>query len=195
MCPNRHNNFCLKCSSDGIKCEICEYGYFYDEINDECSPCNEYTSPKNYIKCKNCNYGYFKYKNKCSLCSNHCIECFGPNPEHCIRPENGYYYDILTNSLKKCQINCGQCIDQNNCVKCIFPYCLKGSECILSGILGCQKCSDTLICNKCMENYYKIENICIKCKLPCKKCNENGVCVECYKGYNLNQEHICEKDE
>lgn len=87
---------------------------------------------------KQCQDGTFSYDGVCQQCSVFCKTCFGPMSTDCLS-----CHDPLID-------NSGVCTDPSNCTgKVSEGYCLNDGDCPI----GCKKCSPSLFCYECLENY------------------------------------------
>lgn len=64
VCDDCALDHCVNCSgtSDPMKCQECEIGYFYDEELQACGDCDDNAELKKCIKCSG-------YGNKCEECA------------------------------------------------------------------------------------------------------------------------------
>ena len=197
-CKKQTNNFdgCQE-SLDGIICDICEEGYYFDE-NKNCLDVNYCSKGKNGFICEECIPGYFL--------SNYQNYYFCTTTEHCYFGDkdlglcnlciDGYYIDFKDG---KCKSN----KEDND-----FKYCKKADgaciECLEDYVLGQDnKCSTTKYCaesinGKCIqcidEHYLGLDNVCTNVE-HCIYSN-GYFCTECEDNYYYDfSEKKCQKDD
>ena len=184
-------------SLDGIVCDICEEGYYFDE-DKHCVEVNYCSKGQNGFICEKCLPGYFlsNYQNY-YLCSN-TENCYMGDKDLgiCNLCINGYYIDYKDgkcksneedNDLKYCKIADGVCIE------CLENYFLgEDNRCSSS-----KYCAESINgkCIQCIDNYHMgLDNICI----GIEHCiYSNGYfCTECENNYYYDfTEKKCQKDD
>ena len=154
---------------------ICESGYFYSWIEENCIKCSG--------ACKEC---FGVSERECFSCSSalyiyrdlgYCKVISGDSPwEECLEEE---FFEEGTQSCVPCRDNCIKCPDFTGCSDCAMDYifystamvCL--SEChygtYLDETLGecldcpdpCASCLASHLCTSCLLNYYLLDNSCV----------------------------------
>lgn len=199
VCPDEiyYDFYCQKCSSDGTRCEQCVKGYYYDIYTGRCTRCDQNTFFEDWPLCTECAEATFRFGENCTHCEEGCKVCTGLGAENCKILYNGYYYNSVNNTIDSCGEQCDICENKEICLKCKYDnYCLKGEECVLSGINGCEICGKNFnTCDKCKEGFYMIDDRCVYCQLPCIKCEDDFVCTECLEGYYVNKGECLKNEE
>ena len=174
-----------KYSIDGINCDICDDGYYFDEkrICMESPFCSE----SFYFKCQKCIKGYFL--STFNICTNtdFCYEV-DKITSICTSCQKGYYLDkkdykcksnLENGPFKYCQI-----VEKDACHLCENNYYL-GEDLKCSNTRYCSE-SENGICKECSKNYYlSLDNICTEVE----RCiyTKYASCIECEDGYYYNK--------
>ncbi|ELP85473.1 protein serine/threonine kinase, putative [Entamoeba invadens IP1] len=141
------------------KCPVCEDGYFNTpsrvcELNTtQSDKCTKLTQEGD--RCYQCQTGYFVKDNKCSKCSDNCVDCY--NLDECLLCKDNYF--LLENGT------CGEISEvTNNCKKLI---------------------QTRSICAICHTNYFRdADGKCESCIENCTTCNQKSTCLQCVQ-YNF----------
>ena len=156
-------------SLDGINCEICEEGYYFDE-NGNCVD-TQFCQESENFKCKKCQSGYYLSDNGV------------PNGSFCTNTEHCHTVDKITSICTYCKENYYLNIKDYKCKSKLedgpFKYCQTAQDdkcigCDFDHILGEDfKCSDSYDCAE----------------------SENGKCISCEKNYHLTLDNKCSNVE
>ena len=227
------NSNCLRCSlsdNSNINCNLCQSGYYLKNINgrDECVkdcgsgfsnsdngnciPCSDPNCndcKDNHLACNKCEVGFFcLHKNTCV------VTC----------PE-GYYDNVLSALCDKCN-NCPKCqplyVDNKSyCTECYDNFYLDyngncvtdcpdnqvkvGNECKNCADKNCKECSNTDVCDECMDGFklyegkcyskcpsstYEQGKECLNCNIKCAECVSEDNCTYCNETFYL-QNNMC----
>ena len=203
-CSSTNPNICLTCPEGELlityenglnECVTsCPPTYYQNNEKGTCDkcdfPCKECVENSNY--CLNCESPYKFIENTCvSNCPEHTTEregiCYNCVDEHCLACDS-YELSKCNSCDEETVIFNGECLKE-----CPEHYYLKTTE---NGVKtcgkceeNCDKCSDSVNCEKCMNNYYFAEGTksCVSCESPnliigeqCVTCKAKGcnVCVE-----------------
>ena len=199
---NLGQNYCKECDSEGLKCSLCELGFFPDEIGgcsftDNC----KFSYKGNCFECKNdfaligngenkiCKYKY----------TDDLINCNSINLQNgiCESCNEGFY---LNSEDKKCNKaeNCMTSIF-GVCTKCINGYyldkrddkCYKKTE---KFTVNCKQTIDGKTCDECEEgSFFSQDGKCIYANY-CKK-TSLYFCAECIDGFYLASDKTTCTDE
>ena len=181
-CKEKDNDFkYCKQTINGITCEICEDGYYFDE-NKICVETQFCLESENLV-CKKCKSGYYLSNNKICTFTDNC-QVANTVISICTFCNLGYYLDRQD---YKCKSNkedtpykyCQEVVN-NLCNKCeIFYFLSEDLKC--SNSENCEKAEDGK-CEKCIIDYHLGEDN--KCN-NVEKCiySNYGVCTECEDGY------------
>lgn len=178
------NNKCEKCypscasCKDGKTCETCKAGYYKNNDDGLCYPCDPHCKPSNEGanvltdfdgcdaegKCTECEEGYYLYEGKCYMSTDElCVE--------------------------------GKINPKGHCTECKEKYLLQNGRCVAPP-LYCKetKSATDMLCKTCLDGYYLVEGFCEPCDENCLECDgETGECKYC-KGdmYPFTDKKKCE---
>ena len=219
---NETENNCIECKdnfmflkkNESICYEICEFFYYYNELNEYKCTLNN-TCPLGFNKlivskneCVNeCKTNddlntLYEYKNFCyEKCPNNTFKLLNNQKYLCVDeiPED-YYFDIKEETYKKCYKTCKVCynegdeINNMNCKICINNYFL---------LNGTNNCYNESLLNKGYylknDTFYPCHKSCSKCNTPLDIIKENQNCIECNLKddyYPLNEDNsLCYNNE
>ena len=156
-----------KQSLDGINCEICEEGYYFDE-NGICVK-TQFCQESEYLKCKKCKSGYYIVNNNDDLL--------------CINTDNCKTADKISSICTYCNLDYYLNLKDYKCSSNLedgpFKYCLtvQNDQCI-----------------KCDYNYYLGEDLKCSDSDYCEE-SENGKCISCQNKYHLGLDNRCSNVE
>ena len=142
------------------------------DCHPNCYKCTNETYDNDNMECIECNSGYFPVEGKTNYCTSDIDE--------------GYYFDKISNIIKKCNTKCKHCNENNHipfidqCTECIDGYYFKEGEYLQNK--NCYQPSEA-------TNYYldPITEILKKCYYTCKTCLGEGTsqfhnCATCPSG-------------
>ncbi|EWS76484.1 zinc finger lsd1 subclass family protein (macronuclear) [Tetrahymena thermophila SB210] len=203
-CLQCNTNTCSECVDTKDKCTKCIPGKFYyeslnqcysdcpqktykDILSQKCLPCDQKT-------CLKCEGG-----GKCLECEDFLNEddhkCYQDCPngkyyylQKCVKScQAGQYLDQVQNTCFDCPDNCVECLQNNECTKCLPSYMSNSDK------------NQPQICDQCIDGYFLQNQICIKCSIDCQTClNSASECQTCSQGYNLDfkkQCIVCNQDQ
>ena len=156
-------------SLDGINCEICEKGYYFDD-NGICVE-TQFCEESENLECKKCKSGYYLAYN-----SNY-------NGYSCTNTDNCQTADTITSICTVCNQNYYLNLKDYKCRSNLedgpFKYCktVQNDQCII-----CDYCYFLGEDLKCSDSYYCAES-------------ENGKCLSCQKNYHLGLDNRCSNVE
>ena len=162
-------------------CSICQYNYYFNYADKQCSAECEYKSDnKICYDCERKNKLY--YNNDCINSCSEVYKLYDKEKKSCVACENNKYFDTSTNNtcLDKCPDNYETDKENKACIHCkdFNMYSLKNS-------------SETLCYKKCPFFYYSDKD-----SYECKLCTsnqyyKNGECVDdCGNGYVIQTTEI-----
>ncbi|KAL4494135.1 hypothetical protein ABPG72_016091 [Tetrahymena utriculariae] len=196
-CLQCNTNTCAECVDTKDNCTKCVFGkYLYESQNQcyqdcplktygdlssqKCLPCDQKTCLKcegagkclqceDYLneddhKCyQDCPLGKYKYLHTCVLnCS------------------PGQYLDQFQNNCFDCPDNCVECLQNNQCTKCLSNYMNNFDK------------LKPQICDLCIEGYYLQNGVCFNCSPNCQTClNTSTECSTCPNGKFLDFKNSC----
>ncbi|CAK74558.1 unnamed protein product, partial (macronuclear) [Paramecium tetraurelia] len=163
--------------ANGIICQICDFGFFYNPNQQQCTRCKEQPGLENCLicfnstQCKICKGTHIITADKRCIpfvgCSSQCQTCLYTDPEYCTTCN-------LKEKFLSSTIVPGKCV-------CDYPngYIEKDG--------GCGKCSDGQ-CQTCGQDYYD----CTSCKPISNRTLVGSKCI-CKQGYFEagNSDQIC----
>ncbi|ELP85451.1 protein serine/threonine kinase, putative, partial [Entamoeba invadens IP1] len=119
---------------------------------------------------------------KCSL-----LNCETYLNGKCHMCGNAYYYDVATDSCKKCGLKCSQCKISNSCELCqrnTGVYIFNGKSACAE--IDC--CASYILskCIKCLPGYFLIQGKCGNCIPNCAECTYFDNCDLCDHNYMYN---------
>ncbi|BFU26633.1 protein kinase, putative [Entamoeba histolytica HM-1:IMSS-B] len=186
---------CLQCSSNckeciltSTNCTTCYTGYTLNTITNTCisvgdlkDKCKVFLPSEGCAICKD---GYYWKDKNCYLCQEKCETCY-KSPEHCLSCnfEKGFYLAESNEGNIKCLHNSTllHCLIMNKygCEICNEGYYTFNKKCYKCQE-NCTKCSNSIECLSCDEEYILKEGKCINFKLlnRCIK-SKNNKCIEC----------------
>lgn len=212
LCKNGYYNYQNDCYCDIIDCEHCsenkclkcKTGYSYSITSNLCE--KQLEEEKLICYDSNCDACYSPEKGACETCKEGYDvdkgECFElPKPDSYNKCPQGFYLknnicericDGVNCSTKSyyyflCDIN--ECLVCSNNVLQIFSECDNSENCLMEGCLNCITNDECLIC---IQGYYLLNGICIKCTEGCSICTNNDTCIYCLSGYELNSDKKCD---
>ena len=203
-------NNCEKC--DESSCLKCNSGYYYNNISNTCE--QQKDEDKTICYDSNCEKCFSGEQGACEYCKNgfvekkgECIELPKPDQNTSLCPDKYYNYNNIC--LEICSlIECNELrfnfytfqffltCSSNKCLVCIddeiklFNECDNSDEC--SKIEGCLNCLTSEECVICVQGYFLLGGICIKCLEGCSICSNNKTCDYCMSGYELNSQKLCD---
>ncbi|CAG9336175.1 unnamed protein product [Blepharisma stoltei] len=188
-CTNGENN-CQTCASATL-CGTCLLSNTIPDINGGCT--------QTYLKncalvssdtvCSACKAGYYQGCKSCSDLIPGCTAC--SDDGRCVTCGSGYLLDGMTSTCMACSNPLCDSCPNNMCIKCKSGYFADGSTCkdCPSYMTGCQECSNSDKCTKCVTGYILNENSqCTQSSIPnCIALNSGTMlCVTCASGYYEN---------
>lgn len=185
---------CLTCSASDISsCIGCAKGFFSVPDNKginrclscfkNCSECSSEST------CTTCATGYVlsPEQNKCTLrCSESCATCEDNLPSKCL----SCWGDAVFNAnSSRCDSSLA-CNATSSCTVCPSNHVLNDKkQCLKCNVttLNCNACTydDLTTCARCVNGFYLLNKLCVKCDLPCLTCGGKGACLTCTGGNYL----------
>ncbi|EAR87439.2 transmembrane protein, putative (macronuclear) [Tetrahymena thermophila SB210] len=169
---------CIQCTDPN--CLSCQ-----NDVS-QCTQCGNNQNLQGYICKANCDSQYYPLNQICKLCSSNISQCLECTPTTCTKCQNSYYLyqgicynpcppgtfsDSKANPPKCTSClnnNCGTCElpPSQNCLSCISPYYLNGTQCITD-------CGPTMY-----SNPQRVCTLCSSTFSGCFSCTINE-CISC----------------
>lgn len=174
--------FCKE-TIDGIKCDLCDNGYYLSE-DERCTNTNYCSKVNDNNQCEKCISNY--YLSSVCTTTEHCL-LGDADTGLCLYCEENYYIDYKDG---KCKSNQGDneykyCKKaKGECTECIYGYFI-GEDFKCSLTRNCSE-SNLGICQVCSDNFYLgLDNICSSVE-HCIYSDRYYECIECEGDYYYN---------